>query len=279
MKEELIMDRKALSKRLEGLSSIFASETPIATDLKAMAYTLDKMSSEKFEEILSSEYISDGVVAADTPDEDKEVLETEVVEASKCEDDATEASDCDKGCECEKSASEEVGLYWNVEASDAILASLVKDVTGATLTKEQTPDGTKKAEKPATLKEDQTPSIKENLDSGIVKKSKGAVKKEAGSDKGPGVPDGTGPMKDTEECPKGDDKEAAQQDVVQAAKPEPGDIDENAAKPVNESGSLEDMAKNENKEAQVSEGVELNAPMMDVSLDTKEAEDLGRLFA
>ena len=35
----------------------------------------------------------------------------------------------------------------------------------------------------------------------------------------------------------------------------------------------------ENKEAFVSEGVELNAPMIEVSLEASEADDLGKLFA
>jgi len=313
------MDRKALSKRLEGLSSVFASETPIATDLKAMAYTLDKMSDDKFKTILSSEYESDEEREAAKKTEDliNEDLENSV-----------EAEECEK----DKNASED-GLYWNREASDIVLASLVKDVTGAELKKEQTPDGCKKAEKPFTLKDDQTPKIDEVLKSKIVEKSHGAVKKEAGAIEGPGVPDGTGPMKDSPECKKNKDKEkaekeagaiegpgvpdgtgpmrvpdgtgpmkdspeckknkdkekaekespveaAAKQDMVQTKKDESGEVDpENMAKPARESGSMEDMAKSENKEAYVSEGVELNAPMIDVSLDAKEAEDLGKLFS
>jgi len=253
------MDRKALSKRLEGLSSVFASETPIATDLKAMAYTLGKMSDDKFKTILSSEFSVDASDAKEECD-DKEVA----VDAAKV---------CDKGCDCDKDdkskeASEE-GLYWNREASDLVIANLVKEVTGAILTKVQTPDGDKKATKPSTLKEEQTPAIKDVLDSDMVKKSHGAVKKEAGAKEGPGVPDGTGPMKDTPECKTKTEVEAAA-----------GDIDpENMAKPTKENGSLEDMAKSENKDASISEGVELNAPMIEASLDSKDIEDLGRLFA
>jgi hypothetical protein len=303
------MDRKALSKRLEGLSSIFASETPIATDLKAMAYTLDKMADDKFSEILAKDF-----------DADKPMEEDKA------------AGECSNGCNCnedgkEKAASEE-GLYWNREASDIVIAGLVKEYTGASLTKEQMPDGEKKAEKPATLKEEQTPDISESLDSDIVKHSQSPVKKEAGSLKGPGKPDGTGPCKDTDECQmsgnkeamtdeekadfakkmqdakaekaakedkeeaeveaasscKAEDKEdteveAASQDAVQPTKPQPGDVDENAGKTEAEATSMEEMAKNDSKEAFVSEGVELNAPMIEVSLDSKEAQDLGKLFA
>lgn len=235
------MDRKALSKRLEGLSSVFASETPIATDLKAMAYTLGKMSDDKFKTILSSEFSVDASDAKEECD-DKEVA----VDAAK---------ECDKGCDCgtddkSKEASEE-GLYWNREASDLVIANLVKEVTGAILTKVQTPDGDKKATKPSTLKEEQTPAIKDVLNSDMVKKSHGAIK-----------------------------KEAAGQAIVPPKTNAPGDIDpENMAKPAKENGSLEDMAKSENKDASISEGVELNAPMIEASLDSKDIEDLGRLFA
>lgn len=252
------MDRKALSKRLEGLSSVFASETPIATDLKAMAYTLDKMADEKFKEILSKDYSADEVVASE---------ETAEVDSKK-ED--------IKGCD--KKASDE-GLFWSKEASDMVLQGLIKDVTGSTLTKEQTPDGTKKAEKPATLKEEQTPSIKETLDSDIVKKSQGPVAKSASSDEEDSVEDSKKEMSDTAKAEKESPVEAAQQDVVLKDAPTPGDIDENAGKPEKETGSMEDMAKNESKEAFVSEGVELNAPMIEVSLDSKEAQELDGLFA
>ena len=294
------MDRKALSKRLEGLSSIFASETPIATDLKAMAYTLDKMADDKFASILASDFSADEVVASEDKDN----------------------SECSKGCNCdtEKSASD-AGLFWSKEASDIVLAGLVDEAKGAQLTKEQTPDGHKKAEKPATLKEEQTPNISESLDSDIVKKSQGPVEKSASEEKEAMTDEETADFaakmqkakadkaakndEAEEEAPAeeekaaGDEeaeekaeekeaakdeeadeeKEAAQQDAVQPKKSEPGDIDENAGKTDKELGSMEELAKNESKEAFVSEGVELNAPMIDVSLDSKEAQDLEQLFA
>jgi hypothetical protein len=260
------MDRKALSKRLEGLSSVFASETPIATDLMAMAHALDKMADDKFEGILASDIDADKDEAKDA--------------TSEC------SNDC-KGKEDEAKEASDAGLYWNVEASDVILASLVKDVTGSTLTKEQTPDGSKKAEKPATLKEEQTPDISDSLESDIVKKSQGPVDKSA-SDKDEKAEEvEAAKVDDTEEVDaskdedteKAEEVDAAEKDTVQPTKPQPGDIDEDAAEAVAEVGSMESMAQNESKEAFVSEGVELNAPMIEASLDSKDVDDLGRLFA
>lgn len=243
------MDRKALSKRLEGLSSVFASGTPIATDLAAMAYTLDKMADDKFKDILAAD-----------------------IDADKVKDDDKAAGECSNGCNCNndgkaKEASSQ-GLYWSREASDVVLANLVKDVTGAVLTKEQTPDGEKKAVKPATLKEEQTPSISKVLDSDIVTKSHGSVVKSASEDDDEADGDAEG----------GNAVEAAKQDAVQPATPQPGDIDGNDTKTEKEIGSMEDMAQSESKNAFVSEGVELSAPMIEVSLGSKEAADLSRLF-
>ena len=293
------MDRTALSKRLEGLSSVFASETPIATDLKAMAYTLNKMSDDKFKSILSSEYSADGaILVANEEKVEKEVSDTAKKEEENCCD-ASKVHD-DEGAETMKSASE-VGLYWNKEASDLILSTLVRDVTGAVLTKEQTPDGAKKAQKPATLKDDQVPSIKEVLDSDMVSKSHGAVQKEAAVLTKEQTPDGA--KKAQKPAALKDDQTPSIKEVLdsnmvnkshgavkkEAAKAE--DISpDNMGEPAKEKGSLEDMAKVEAKKVQdeeeladksafISEGIELNAPMIDASLDVKEAEYLSGLFA
>lgn len=118
-----------------------------------------------------------------------------------------------------------VGEKWSKEASAAILQNLVRDVTGMNksiccdtnreLTKEQMPDAEKKQQTPSSLKPDQIPEQSENLDSDMVAKAKKAkpVNKEAGSKKGPGIPDGTGPMSGTSACPMNkEDKDASSEE-------------------------------------------------------------------
>lgn len=214
------MDRIALAKRLEGLSSVFASETPFNRDLKAMSYVLSKLSDEKFASILASDFnpdigiveevescgVGENIIAPPAP-ENKKVL---IIKTPSDEEAAVMSAEA-----TDKTA----GMYWNKESSEAVVNYLLRDVvgmnktvccdTGNKLEANQVPDGSHKGvpEKPSTLKPEQTPDISASLDSDIVSKSKGAVRKEAGSKKGPGVPDGTGPMKDSPECKMNKKKE------------------------------------------------------------------------
>lgn len=123
--------------------------------------------------------------------------------------------DAGQNTDIPKAKDKPVGQSWSKSASAAVLQALVRDVTGMNksiccdtkqkLTKEQMPDAEKKAETPPSLKPDQTPDESESLDSDMVAKSKKTpLKKEAGSKKGPGKPDGTGPWSGTEKCPKSD---------------------------------------------------------------------------
>jgi predicted SnoaL-like aldol condensation-catalyzing enzyme len=57
------MDRIALAKRLEGLSKVFASGTPYHRDLKAMAEVLTKVEDDKFQTILSADFVPDATEA------------------------------------------------------------------------------------------------------------------------------------------------------------------------------------------------------------------------
>jgi DNA-directed RNA polymerase subunit RPC12/RpoP len=132
-----------------------------------------------------------------------------------------------KGATEEVESSEEsqevVDNYWNKEANDAVAQNLLRNIMGMEksiccdtkrkLTPDQTPDGKHGGvpKTPETLKKDQTPDQVDDLDSNMVEKSKGKVKKEAGKIKGPGKPDGTGPYGDTEECPKSGKKEATEE--------------------------------------------------------------------
>lgn len=53
------MNRIALSKRLEGLSQVFASDHPIGRDLKTMSYVLANMADEKYAAVLSEAFEAD----------------------------------------------------------------------------------------------------------------------------------------------------------------------------------------------------------------------------
>lgn len=66
------MDKVALSKRLESLSEVFASQTPMYRDLKAMAHVLANMAEDRYAMILSDAYSPE--VAAGIADEDDSTI-------------------------------------------------------------------------------------------------------------------------------------------------------------------------------------------------------------
>ena len=228
------MDRIALAKRLESLSGVFANHTPYNRDLKAMSYVLGKMADDKFKTILSCDYSSDGVdscMCGEGPgplpgmggpavkpvglpgDEEPKVIVVKKEEEMPMSMEANEKT---------------AGMFWCKEASKAVVDNLLRDVvgmnksvccdTGRKLDKDQVPDGHHDGEKAKTLKPEQTPDDAASIDTDMVKKSRGAVKKEAGSKKGPGVPDGTGPMKDSPECKMKKEKDASLEDIKEAKK-------------------------------------------------------------
>lgn len=233
------MDRIALAKRLESLSSVFASHTPYNRDLRAMSYVLNKMADDKFTSILSGEFSPDKLEACmcgagpgvgpmtkipvGGPVDEPEGLpggEPKVIVIEK-----------EEGVPMSAEANEKTaGMFWCKEASKAVVDNLLRDVvgmnksqccsTGAKLEAKQVPNGSHDGEKASTLKPDQTPDDAASIKTNMVEKSRGAVKKEAGSIKGPGVPDGTGPMKDSPECKmkKEEEKEASLEDIKKAKK-------------------------------------------------------------
>jgi len=158
-------------------------------------------------------------------------------------------------------ASEEVSenSFWSKEANDTVAQNLLRNVLGmdkqiccdtkSKLTPEQTPDGKHKGvpERPATLKPEQTPDQVDDLDSNMVEKSKGKVRKEAGKIKGPGNPDGTGPHSGTEECPKSEEnkKEAKGKGKAKMVKcPKcKGDVLETTGYCLTCKGDIKDMGK------------------------------------
>lgn len=284
------MDRIALSKRLEGLSSVFAGESKISRDLKAMAYVLTNMPEEKFAEILSPDYTAD---AAMTPQEEaqfemmkpnpqggymikgkpvgrgmargrgpgfgeigkniiimappeKKAQVQKLVEQIRGIIEPEPVSQAQTSPMKLANEEENVeGAYWNKQASSAVLNNLLREVTGMEkvipfntgrkLTPEQTPDAKHKGipETPPTLKKEQTPDESDVLKSDMVAKSKKApVKKEAGSIKGPGKPDGTGPMSGTPECPMSKEKKEEEEKSAACGKKhsgeEEGEMDKDA---------------------------------------------------
>ena len=231
------MDRIALAKRLESLSGVFANHTPYNRDLKAMSYVLNKMADDKFKTILSGDFSAediDSCMCGEGPgplpgmgspagepvglpgDEKPKVIVIKKQEGMPMSMEANEKT---------------AGMFWCKEASKAVVDNLLRDVvgmnksqccdTGRKLDKEQTPDGHHDGEKAKTLTPEQTPDDAASIDTDMVKKSRGAVKKEAGVV--PGVPDGTGPHGGTAKCQmkkkeEKKEKEASLEDIKKAKK-------------------------------------------------------------
>jgi len=356
------MDRNALSKRLEGLSSVFADGNPIKKDLGAMAYVLANMSDEKFAQILNPEYNADTDAAMAFPvapparsrgpklpqilkergDDQPPVFEprnpargimegimrdpkklqdfvNDPAVAQALKKQQVKVADEEQPEAAEKTEqSENAGLFWSKDASDAVLNNLVRDVTGMDksiccdtkrhLTPEEMPDGKHAGvpEKPASLKPEQTPNQVDVLDSNIVAESnKTPLKKEAGSKMGPGIPDGTGPnagtpacqMKKDEEKEEKKEKESAEEIEIKVEAPEKEEEEKKEEKEATEESaehnteepkeateenveekSAEQIVKEAGDTMLVSEGIELIAPMEDVELSDVDSAKLNKLF-
>lgn len=221
------MDRIALAKRLESLSSVFASHTPYNRDLRAMAYVLNKMADDKFTSILSGDFTQEDVDSCmcgkgpGSPLQQIIPMGKPMPEEAQPADEPVLVIKTEGGIPMSAEATEKTaGMFWCKEASMAVVDNLLRDVvgmnksqccsTGAKLESKQVPNGSHDGEKAPTLKPEQTPDDAASIKTNMVEKSRGAVKKEAGSIKGPGIPDGTGPMKDSPECKmkKEEEKEA-----------------------------------------------------------------------
>ena len=208
-KEGSLMDRRTLIASLDILSKNFTESDPIATDLRTMAYVVSKMGDEELQSRMAAEAPEMSVEAkASTfpcPKCGTKVLEqtSYCVKCKKKVKPGKKAAEeeicptCGKNpCACVKEASEEVIVkdYWTKEASDAVARALAAEVTGAIESPvEEQQEEYEKSETPAEEKKEEG--------------------KEAGKIKGPGVPDGTGPMSGTPKCQmnKKEDKEAAGQ--------------------------------------------------------------------
>jgi hypothetical protein len=65
--EELEMDKMALADRFEGYSHVFASDSNIGIDLKAMADTLREMPEEKFAKVINADFEEESSVISPMP--------------------------------------------------------------------------------------------------------------------------------------------------------------------------------------------------------------------
>lgn len=297
------MDRIALAKRLESLSSVFASHTPYNRDLRAMSYVLSKLSDDKFKTIVSSNFDADvaeacmcgkgpGALPAvipmgdDVPMGGAPVVDVPVPQGVN----KVIVIKGDEGPMSAEATEKTAGMFWCKEASQAVVDNLLKDVvamnktvccdTGRKLETEQIPDGTHKGipEKPTTLKPEQTPDIAPVLESKIVEKSHGAVQKEAAAE--------CKADKKEEEA----EKEASLADIkkkkeeAEKAKLEKDVKDLNKAKKEKKASDEEedkDVEKDDKDAAESSssfEGIELTASMDEVELGVDEAAQLSKLF-
>jgi len=286
------MDRIALAKRLESLSSVFASHTPYNRDLKAMSYVLSKLSDDKFQTILSGDFNADeheacmcgagpgpavipmgapADVSVGEPEEEKKIIVIKTDGGMPMSAEATEKT---------------AGMFWCKEASQAVVDNLLRDVvamnksvccdTGKHLEKEQIPDGTHAGlpERGVALKPEQTPDIAPVLDSKIVEKSHGAVKKEAAEqseDEKQDEASKEASLADIKKKKEEAEKEKLEKDVKDLKK----------AKKEKKASDEEEDDKDDKDAAEGSssfEGIELVASMDEVELDANEASELSKLF-
>jgi len=229
------MDRKTLIASMDILSQTFQENDPIGKDLRTMAYAVAKMSDEELE----SRMVEAGKGLPPwlmKDDKGKVVKNPDFKKEKKKADEAEET----------KEAAEETPQVdmdvWSKEASEAVKKALIADVVGdkeagckpAEDEEEEEVDAKKKAE-----------TDKKEVSSCDPAEDDEAEKtKEAGKKKGPGVPDGTGPMKDSPECPINKDKEAKEEKI-----PEEEEKEEVDAKKKADEEPVETKEAEEEKEA------------------------------
>jgi hypothetical protein len=199
-----------------------------------------------------------------------------------------------------EASEENTGMFWSKEASEAIQNNLIRDVLGMNksiccdtkrhLEKSQVPDGTHDGEKAANLKPEQTPKLADVLESHIVEKSHGKVRKEASAeedDKKDDKKEEKAATSEKEECDKLEDKkeekEAAEAPKSEQVKKEKEE--EKRKKTLAELAAKAKKDKNATEEEKVAEeigfaeGIELGEPMDEITLDAAEQAKLSQLFA
>jgi len=171
-------------------------------------------------------------------------------------------------------ASEDAGLFWTKEATEYITANLIKNVLGMDksiccdtkrkLTPAQMPEGQHAGQKAPTLKPEQVPN-QEYLDSKMVEKSHGAVKKEA-----------TEQEEELKMTPEELEKHEKGETKAEEAKEKKEDPKAEKA----EDKKMEQAEKTEEIEANIftAEGIELSGSMDEVDASSEEIQKLSALF-
>ena len=173
-REAILMDRKTLIASLDILSQTLKESDPISKDLRTMAYTVSKMSDEAFNARLSTDIEAKKYETFPCP-----VCGTKVLKQTgycvKCKKKVKPKEAAEEIVEAKKEPEkkEMEKDIWSKKASDLIKKALVADVVGTSC-------------KPAEKEEEE---------------------KTAGKIKGPGKPDGTGPLSGTPACPMTKEKE------------------------------------------------------------------------
>lgn len=211
-REATSMDRKTLIASMDILSQNFQEEDPIAKDLRTMAYAISQMSDEELELRLATD------VEAKNPwmdhmkkfrEENKEKIKgktlKEVIEMAKKTYKKAE----------EEAVAEEKEITvdldnWSKEASEAVKRALIADVVGEDKEAAECKPAEEEEKKEAGKikgpgKPDGTGPLSGTPECQMTKKEekkkKEGEEKEAGKIKGPGIPDGTGPRSGTPACP------------------------------------------------------------------------------
>jgi hypothetical protein len=100
-------------------------------------------------------------------------------------------------------------FFWTKDASEHVAKALVSEIVGVIADDDEEPEAPKVEEKVPEApkveeKAPEAPKVEEKKD-----------EKEAGKKKGPGIPDGTGPMSDTPQCPMSEKKKAAEEPKIE----------------------------------------------------------------
>jgi hypothetical protein len=264
---DIMDERQQRYENQKGLSNKPISDEALARAFEKLVAEMSPQKKQKAQKLL--------IQPSQTPDFSKVKNVKPIPGLTREEEMAAEASDST------------VGMFWTKDASDAILNNLVRDVvgmdksiccdTGRKLEKNQVPDGTHDGDKAKTLKPEQIPDQKDVLDSGIVEKSHGKVRKEAGA---------LEEMKE-QKAEKAEEKsekleEKAKEHAEQAAKT----LDKAKEQEAKAEKSEQEAEKSEkaeddkdDKQANIVDGIELGPVMEDVTLDAAEAQKLSNLFA
>lgn len=179
MKREVFaMDRRTLIASFDILSQSFKKDDPIATELRTMAYAVSKMGDDELLNRLSE--IEEGKDAGEE--------KTAKAETFKCPTCGTKVLKQTGYCvKCKK----------KVKPKQAAEEEIVEEKDAAKKKEEE-----KEMDK---WSKEATDAVSRALVSDVFDID--ISKKKAGKDKGPGVPDGTGPYGGTEKCPMSEKKE------------------------------------------------------------------------